>query len=86
MSGLSRCPVGMDCFAEQARARAGRAEVVITNHALLAIDAMGDHPVLPDHDVVIVDEAHDLVDRVTNAATEELTASMIRLRPAGVAG
>ncbi|MGA9690292.1 MAG: ATP-dependent DNA helicase, partial [Pseudonocardiaceae bacterium] len=75
--GLSRCPVGMDCFAEQARARAGRAEVVITNHALLAIDAMGDHQVLPDHDVVVIDEAHDLVDRVTNAATEELTASMV---------
>ncbi|MGH3695612.1 MAG: ATP-dependent DNA helicase [Pseudonocardiaceae bacterium] len=75
--GLSRCPVGMDCFAEQARARAGRAEVVVTNHALLAIDAMGDRPVLPDHDVVIIDEAHDLVDRVTSAATEELTASMV---------
>ncbi len=75
--GLSRCPVGMDCFAEQARARAGRAEVVVTNHALLAIDAMGDHPVLPDHDIVVIDEAHDLVNRVTNAATEELTASMV---------
>ena len=75
--GLSRCPVGMDCFAEQARAQAGRAEVVITNHALLAIDAMGDHQVLPDHDVVVIDEAHDLVDRVTSAATEELTASMV---------
>jgi ATP-dependent DNA helicase DinG len=75
--GLSRCPVGMDCFAEHARARAGRAEVVVTNHALLAIDAMGDRPVLPDHDVVIIDEAHDLVDRVTSAATEELTGSMV---------
>ncbi|MGH3791358.1 MAG: ATP-dependent DNA helicase [Pseudonocardiaceae bacterium] len=75
--GLSRCPVGLDCFAEQARARAGRAEVVITNHALLAIDAMGEHQILPDHDVVIIDEAHDLVDRVTSAATEEITASMI---------
>ena len=75
--GLCRCPSGMDCFAEQARARAGRAEVVVTNHALLAIDAMGDRQVLPDHDVVVVDEAHDLVDRVTGAATEELTASMV---------
>jgi ATP-dependent DNA helicase DinG len=75
--GLARCPVGMDCFAERARARAGRAEVVVTNHALLAIDAMGDHQVLPDHDVVVIDEAHDLVDRVTSAATEELTTSMI---------
>ncbi|MGH3982092.1 MAG: ATP-dependent DNA helicase, partial [Pseudonocardiaceae bacterium] len=75
--GLSRCPVGMDCFAEQARARAGRAEVVVTNHALLAIDAMGQHQVLPEHAVVVVDEAHDLVDRVTSAATEELTAAMV---------
>ncbi|MGH3768225.1 MAG: ATP-dependent DNA helicase [Pseudonocardiaceae bacterium] len=75
--GLSRCPVGMDCFAEQARARAGRVDVVVTNHALLAIDAMGDRPVLPDHDVVVIDEAHDLVDRVTSAATEELTAPMV---------
>ncbi len=75
--GLSRCPVGMDCFAEQAKAQAGRAEVVVTNHALLAIDAMGDHQILPDHDVVVIDEAHDLVDRVTNAASEELTASVV---------
>ncbi len=75
--GLSRCPVGMDCFAEQARAQAGRAEVVVTNHALLAIDAMGEHQVLPEHAVVVVDEAHDLVDRVTSAATEELTAAMV---------
>ncbi len=75
--GLSRCPVGMDCFAEQARARAGRAEVVVTNHALLAIDAMGEHQVLPEHDVVVIDEAHDLVDRVTSAATEELTTAMV---------
>src|SRR5262249_30427242 len=63
--------------AEQARARAGRAEVVVTNHALLTIDAMGEHPVLPYHDVVIIDEAHDLVDRVTSAAAEEITAPMV---------
>ncbi|HEX2289898.1 MAG TPA: ATP-dependent DNA helicase, partial [Pseudonocardiaceae bacterium] len=75
--GMCRCPVGMDCFAEQARAQAGRAEVVVTNHALLAIDAMGEHQVLPEHAVVVVDEAHDLVDRVTSAATEELSAAMV---------
>ncbi len=75
--GAHRCPVGLDCFAEHARGEAGRADVVVTNHALLAIDAMGEHPVLPEHDVVVVDEAHDLVDRVTGAATEELTSSMV---------
>nr|WP_246331370.1 ATP-dependent DNA helicase [Saccharopolyspora hordei] len=77
--GVHRCPVGVDCFAERARAEAGRADVVVTNHALLAIDALDDRPVLPEHDVVVVDEAHDLVDRVTSAATGELTASSVRL-------
>ena len=75
--GLSRCPVGTDCFAERARAEAGRADVVVTNHALLAIDALESRAVLPEHDVVVVDEAHDLVDRVTGVATSELTANLV---------
>lgn len=76
--GASRCPVGSDCFAEQARHSAGRADVVVTNHALLAIDALDDRTVLPEHDVVLVDEAHDLVDRVTSAATGELTGGSVK--------
>ena len=75
--GASRCPVGEDCFAEKARAEAGRADIVVTNHALLAIDAMGEASVLPEHDVVVIDEAHELVDRVTGAATAELTAGTV---------
>ena len=70
--GVSRCPVGTDCFAEQARARAAKVDVVVTNHALLAIDAITGIPVLPEHDAVVVDEAHELVDRVTAVATAEL--------------
>jgi ATP-dependent DNA helicase DinG len=73
--GAARCPVGDDCFAEKARAQAGRADVVVTNHALLAIDALEGRPVLPEHDVVVVDEAHELVDRITGVATAELTSS-----------
>ncbi|MGH8940538.1 MAG: ATP-dependent DNA helicase, partial [Actinomycetes bacterium] len=75
--GASRCPYGGDCFAEHARERAGAAEIVVTNHALLAIDALEGYPVLPEHDVVVVDEAHELVDRVTGVATDELTAAMV---------
>ncbi|WP_436494608.1 ATP-dependent DNA helicase [Actinokineospora sp. HUAS TT18] len=77
--GASRCPMGTDCFAEKARAEAGRADIVVTNHALLAIDALQGYQVLPEHDVVIVDEAHDLVDRVTSVATGELSASMVSM-------
>jgi ATP-dependent DNA helicase DinG len=75
--GMARCPFGTDCFSERARARAGGADVVVTNHALLAINAVADSPVLPEHKLLIVDEAHDLVDRVTAVATAELTATTL---------
>lgn len=75
--GAARCPSGMECFAELARARAGEADIVVTNHALLAIDAMEDFSLLPEHDVVVVDEAHELVDRVTSVVTGELSDTMV---------
>ena len=75
--GADRCPEGVECFAERARWAARKADVVVTNHALLAIDALHNRTVLPDHDVLVVDEAHELVSRVTGAASAELTASMV---------
>jgi ATP-dependent DNA helicase DinG len=75
--GVARCPIGTDCFAERARGEAGRADIVVTNHALLAIDALQGYQVLPEHDLVIIDEAHELVDRVTSVATGELTSGMV---------
>jgi ATP-dependent DNA helicase DinG len=75
--GMARCPFGTDCFAEKARDKAGHADVVVTNHALLAIDAMTDAAVLPEHHLLVVDEAHELVDRVTGVATAELSATSL---------
>jgi ATP-dependent DNA helicase DinG len=75
--GAQRCPYGTSCFAELARAEAGDAHIVVTNHALLAIDALEEFQVLPEHDVVIVDEAHELVDKVTSVATGELSAAAV---------
>ena len=75
--GAQRCPFGSSCFAERARDAAGRVDIVVTNHALLAIDALEDFGVLPEHDVVIIDEAHDLVNRVTSAAAAELSAAAV---------
>ena len=74
---MARCPFGTDCFAERARGSAARADVVVTNHALLAIDAIADSAVLPEHQLLVVDEAHDLVDRVTAVATGELTSTAL---------
>lgn len=75
--GVSRCPFGTDCFSERARGKAGTADIVVTNHALLAIDAIADASVLPEHDYLVVDEAHELVDRVTGVATGELSATLL---------
>ncbi|MEV0357485.1 ATP-dependent DNA helicase [Nocardia sp. NPDC050697] len=75
--GKSRCPFGQDCFAEKARADSAQSDVVVTNHALLAIDAISGIQILPEHDVVIIDEAHELVDRVTGVATAELAPATV---------
>ncbi|MFE7315859.1 ATP-dependent DNA helicase [Streptomyces sp. NPDC057555] len=75
--GASKCAYGAECFAEAARERAKLADVVITNHALLAIDAIEGAPVLPQHEVLIIDEAHELVSRVTGVATGELTPGQV---------
>lgn len=74
--GATKCPFGQECFAELARARASQADIVITNHALLALHAVDNVPVLPEHEVVIVDEAHELAERTTTALTAELNPAL----------
>jgi ATP-dependent DNA helicase DinG len=73
--GASRCPFGQECFVETAREQAHRSHLIVTNHSLLAIDAIEGVPMIPDYDVVVVDEAHEVVSRITQAATDELAPS-----------
>ena len=75
--GESKCTFGEECFTVKRRLQAQEADIVITNHAMLAIDAIEGIPVLPEHDAVIIDEGHELVDRATAAITSELTVSMV---------
>ncbi|MCW2723154.1 MAG: DinG family ATP-dependent helicase YoaA [Frankiales bacterium] len=82
----ARCPWRDDCFAERARTAAQEADVVVANHSMLALDVCTEAQVLPERDVVIVDEAHDLDRFVTEALTAELsaagTARVVRLAAA----
>jgi len=73
----AKCPMLEECFPEAARRAAHEADVVVTNHAMLGIAAAGSPRVLPEHDVLIVDEAHELADRVTAQATLELSAAAV---------
>ena len=72
-----KCPLIEECFSENARTQAADADIVITNHALLAINAFEGVNVLPEHEVVIIDEAHELADRVTGAVTGGLSPLMV---------
>jgi len=73
----SKCPMLDECFPERARAAARDADVVVTNHAMLGIAASGSPGVLPEHEVLVVDEAHELTDRVTAQATSDLSLGSI---------
>ena len=74
----SRCPELAECFVERSRQAAKDVDVVVTNHSFMAIDAFEGRHLLPPHDVLVVDEAHELVDRVTSTITDEITAGAIR--------
>ena len=75
--GADECPFGSQCFAVNAKAKAQTADVVVTNHTLLAIEIVDSHPILPERDAIILDEAHEFMDRTTQAVTEELTAGRV---------
>ncbi len=75
--GKDDCAFGSKCFAVNAKAKAQTADVVVTNHTLLAIEIVDSHPILPERDAVILDEAHEFMDRTTQAVTEELTAGRV---------
>ena len=75
--GADKCTFGSQCFSVKAKAKAQGADVVVTNHTLLAIEIVDDHPILPDRDLVVLDEAHEFVDRTTQAVTEELSVGQI---------
>lgn len=75
--GVANCRYGPECLVEKSRARARDVDLVVTNHALLAVNALHGGTALPEHGAVVIDEAHELTARVTGAASAELSPQMI---------
>ena len=65
--GAFRCPSGRDCFAEDARARAAEADVIVVNTHLYGAHLASGGAVLPEHQVVVFDEAHEVEDVMTDS-------------------
>jgi ATP-dependent DNA helicase DinG len=87
--GQKGCAFHHRCFAERAREQAREVDVVVTNHHLLLLElelrAMADAPgvMLPEVDVVVVDEAHRLADHAADLYGVTVTAT--RMGRAGAA-
>ncbi|MGV1008908.1 MAG: ATP-dependent DNA helicase [Dermatophilaceae bacterium] len=73
----SRCPLVGECFVERARGGAEDVDIIATNHSFMAIDAFENRQMLPEHDLLVVDEAHELTDRITSTITDEITAGTV---------
>ncbi len=71
--GAARCPMGGPCFAEAARQRAAAADVVVVNLHLYGLDVAAGGAILPEHDVVVVDEAHQLEDVMSDTVGVQIS-------------
>jgi ATP-dependent DNA helicase DinG len=77
------CPYYNSCFYFQARERARKAGIVITNHAFILADAMvrqatnGAVSLLDDYDYLIIDEAHDFLDAAASALEFDLDSNFV---------
>ena len=84
--GKKECPFASQCFAEKAKEAARKAQVVITNTAMLMTDLKiskvsgGNVQMLGEYNAVVIDEAHELPEIASGALTEQLRkAGLTRL-------
>ena len=76
--GMHNCPSGGRCFAEAARERASVADIVVVNTHLYGAHLASGGVVLPEHDVVVFDEAHELEEVMTSSLGVEVTPGRFR--------
>lgn len=70
--GANRCPMGPVCLAEGARERAAAADVIVVNLHLYGLHVGTGGAILPEHDVVVIDEAHQLEDIMSDTVGIEI--------------
>ena len=75
--GAAKCQFGETCFTERAREHAGNANVVVVNFTLYGLDLEQERRFLPDHDVVVFDEVHELEDVISDTSSATITARML---------
>ena len=67
--GAAKCEFGETCFTEVARRHAAESNVIVVNFTLYGLDLQQDREFLPEHDVVVFDEVHELEDVISDTAS-----------------
>ncbi len=75
----SKCNFFSDCYVRQMRERAQRAQIIVVNHTLLLLDAAIGGFLLPERDVIILDEAHHLEEEATRSFTITISPTQIQI-------
>lgn len=73
-----KCPQGHSCFHELARDKAAEASIVVVNTHLYASHLASGSILLPPHDLVVFDEAHEVMDIFATLLGTSLNAQRIR--------
>ena len=84
--GARRCPSGGECLAEAARARAAAADIIVVNLHLLGADLRCGGEVLPEHDALVIDEAHELEDVLAACLGADVSPGRLRALAASARG
>ncbi len=71
------CPCYRDCYVRQMREQAENAEIIVVNHTLLLLDIAMDGFLLPQREIVVIDEAHHLEEEATRAFTIVVTPGRV---------
>jgi ATP-dependent DNA helicase DinG len=76
--GRVQCPQGQNCFAELAKDRAAESSILIVNTHLYAAHLASGSMLLPSHEFVVFDEAHEALDIFASLLGTSLTTSRLR--------
>ncbi len=73
----SKCSFFADCYVNKMRTKARQAQVIVVNHTLLLLDAAMEGFLLPEHDVIVIDEAHHLEEEASRSFTVTVSPTQI---------
>ena len=74
----AKCPQGQNCFAELAKDRAEESSILIVNAHLYASHLASGSMLLPSHEYVVFDEAHEILDIFASLLGTSLNAARLR--------